>query len=59
MLPATDDQLRELGRKAFHMNIEIYNVPAKTERERKLIDSGYAKAKLKWFENNRPKIVRN
>lgn len=41
------------------MNIEVFNVPAKTERERKLIDSGYAKAKMKWFENNRPKPVRN
>jgi hypothetical protein len=42
----------EIGRKAFHMMIELANVPAPTEHDRLNIEDGYTIARREWTQQN-------
>jgi hypothetical protein len=48
----TAKQLFNIGRLAFLMMIDVNNVPVRNERERREVDRGYFKSKIKWIETN-------
>lgn len=53
MKTETDKHFEEVGRKAYHMGIDLSNIPTINDRDKKSVEIGFNYAKVGWERRNR------